>query len=247
MSKNSPLILTLATLSLTLLITSCASTSNLGSNNPENNEHYWYCAPGDQRAWRCAEDDEAPGLSYYRPQKPTPDLEVEQLKLEESEQSADDPIMVQGAKVSVVEELSAEVADETAANLSYETDEKSLDGELTEELISQQPPAQDVSNSEMFDSAVTETKSAYGKVLQLAAYHSQNQARSFADSLDETLSKTPNLVRTRVNGQIYYTVVFDQLNSQQEAEQLITELAESFPSIQPWLRSRSGFLALRAD
>lgn len=237
MPQNSQLKLTMAAISLTLLIASCASTSDQRPNKSENNDNYWYCAPGDQRTWRCAENKESLGLSYYRFWKTTPDLEAEQFEPDESEQSTDDLVMVQGIKVSAVEELSAEVTDETVAHLSYKNEEEDLEDELMKESIIKQETEQ----------PATHTMAAYGKVLQLAAYHSQNQARSFADSLDEKLHKLPNLIRTRVNGQIYYTIVFDQLSSQQQAEQLITELAESFPSIQPWLRSRSGFQALRAD
>ncbi len=242
MAPNASQKQTLLAISLTLLIASCASSSNLNSNNSENNDNYWYCAPGDQRTWRCAEDDKAPGLNYYRPQETM--LEPEESVPKDFEQTADDPIMVQGVKVSDVEEVSPEVTDETMVDLSNDAEGEGLDDELFEEspqeLLSEQRPEQ----------PAAETKPAYaqyGKVLQLAAYHSQSQARSFVDSLDKTLPKKPSLIRTRVNNQIYYTIVFDQLSSQMEAEQLIAELAESFPTIQPWLRSRSGFEALRAD
>ncbi|WP_417445917.1 SPOR domain-containing protein [Kangiella sp.] len=235
MSLNSPLKRTLPALSLTLLITSCASTSNLDPDNSENND-YWYCAPGDQRTWRCAEEKESLGLSYYRFWKTTLDPEAEQFESEESKQTADDPIMVQGAKVSVVEEVSPEVADEAEDEAA----------DMPEEPLSQQRIEQPAAKTKP-TYAQYEKHGKYGKVLQLAAYHSQSQARSFTDSLDEKLSQKPNLIRTRVSGQIYYTVVFDLLSSQQEAEQLTAELAELFPTMQPWLRSRAGFEALRAD
>ncbi|HEY9029958.1 MAG TPA: hypothetical protein VIM93_01235 [Kangiella sp.] len=233
MSLNSPLKRTLPALSLTLLI-SCASTSNLSPDNSENKD-YWYCAPGDQRTWRCAEEKESLGLSYYRFWKTTLDPEAEQFESLESEQTADDPIMVQGAKVSFVEEVSPEVADEAEEATA-----------LPEEPLSKQRLEQPAAETKP-TYAQYEKHEKYGKVLQLAAYHSQSQAGSFAHSLDDTLSQKPSLIRTRVNGQIYYTVVFDQLNSQQEAEQLTAELAKLFPTMQPWLRSRAGFEALRAD
>lgn len=241
MSLNSPLKRTLPTLSLILLITSCASSPNLSpdsSDNSENNDNYWYCAPGDQRTWRCAENKESLGLSYYRFWKTTLDPETEnpeaeQFESEQSEQAADAPIMVQGAKISVVEEVLPEVADEIEVEAA----------DIPDQSLSQQRSEQPGAESK----PTYAQNGKYEKVLQLAAYHSQSQARSFADSLDKTLPKKPSLIRTRVNGQIYYTIVFDQLSSQKEAEQLIAELAESFPTIQPWLRSRSGFEALRAD
>lgn len=262
MALNSSQKQSLLAISLTLLITSCASSSNISSEHSKSDNDYWYCAPGDKKSWRCAEEKESLGLSYYRFWKTTLDLETEtletetletenpeaeQLESDESEKSGDVPVVVQGAKVSVVEELSAEVADETVAELSNKAGEEGLNDELLEESsvepLSQQPPEQPA-----VETKPTYAQSGkYGKVLQLAAYHSQSQARSFADSLDKALSKKTSLIRTRVNGQIYYTLVFDQLSSQQDAEQLIAELAESFPTIQPWLRSRSGFEALRAD
>lgn len=272
MALNSSQKQSLLAISLTLLITSCASSSNISSEHSKSDNAYWYCAPGDKKSWRCAEEKESLGLSYYRFWKTTLDLETEtletenletetletetleienpeaeQLESDESEQSGDEPVVVQGAKVSVVEELSVEVADETVAALSNHKGEEGLNDELLEESsvepLSQQPPEQPA-----VETKPTYAQSGkYGKVLQLAAYHSQSQARSFAGSLDIALSKKPSLIRTRVNGQIYYTLVFDQLSSQQDAEQLIAELAESFPTIQPWLRSRSGFEALRAD
>lgn len=93
----------LAALSLSLLLTSCASSTNLSLKNSESND-YWYCAPGDKKSWRCAENKESLGLSYYRFWKTMPDPEAEGLEPEDIEQAGDELLVVQGAQMSLSED-----------------------------------------------------------------------------------------------------------------------------------------------
>ncbi|MCW9028878.1 MAG: SPOR domain-containing protein [Kangiella sp.] len=237
----------LAALSLSLLITSCASSTNLSLKNSESND-YWYCAPGDKKSWRCAENKESLGLSYYRFWKTMPDPEAEGLEPEDIEQAGDELLVVQGAQMSLSEDPTVPIVnseDEVAGtNQSKATlsPEAPVDQIRSKPVSSKQAPVQ-----ERPERTATEAQPVFGKVLQLAAYHSQEQASSFADSLDEKLKQKPSVIQTRVNGRAYYTVVFDQLNSQKQVDLLINQLAESFPRIQPWLRSRAGFDLSRAD
>lgn len=227
MNLNTTQKLRLSAISLTLLVSSCASTPDGAGVKSDGDNQYWYCAPGDKKSWRCAENKEVLGLSYYRFWKTIPDPEAEgteQLQLEPQEQ-VDTPLLVQGAKLNALER------DDVIEQ------EPELEQEPEQESESVMPTAQEDQPSQKL----------YPKVLQLAAYNSQAQAQSFADKLNQTLSEQPSVVRTKVKGQLFYTVVFDQLKSKQQAEQLIAGLAKSFPDIQPWLRSRSGFEAMRLN
>lgn len=225
MNLNTSQKLRLSAISLTLLVSSCASTPIGAGVKSDGEDQYWYCAPGDKKSWRCAEDKEALGLSYYRFWKTIPDPEAEgtdELQPEPQEQ-VDTPVLVQGAKL----------------NLLDQGDVK--DPELE---IESEPEPESVKPTVQKDQSF---EKLYSKVLQLAAYNSQAQAQSFADTLSQDLTEQPSVIRTRVRGKLFYTVVFDQLKSEQEAEQLKVELAQSFPDINPWLRSRSGFDAMKVD
>lgn len=225
MNLNTSQKLRLSAISLTLLISSCASTPDGADVKSDSADQYWYCAPGDKKSWRCAENKEVLGLSYYRFWKTIPDPEAEgteQLQLEpqepqeqEPQEQVDTPVLVQGAKLNALDQDDA-----------LEQEPESIKVTVQEDQPSQK---------------------LYPKVLQLAAYNSQAQAQSFADTLNQALSQQPSVIRTRVKGKLFYTVVFDQLESEQEAEQLRAELAQLFPDINPWLRSRSGFDAMRVD
>ena len=187
-----------------------------------------------------------------------PDPEAEGLEPEDIEQAGDELLVVQGAQMSLSEDPTVPIVnseDEVAgtnqskATLSPEapvdqirSKPVSLKPVTLKPVSSKQAPVQ-----ERPERTATEAQPVFGKVLQLAAYHSQEQASSFADSLDEKLKQKPSVIQTRVNGRAYYTVVFDQLNSQKQVDLLINQLAESFPRIQPWLRSRAGFDLSRAD
>lgn len=78
----------LSALSISLLLSSCATSSNpeQSQNQTEPNDSYWYCAPGNNQTWRCSESKQSLGLSYYRFWKTTLDLEAEayELKTDES-------------------------------------------------------------------------------------------------------------------------------------------------------------------
>lgn len=228
MNLNTSQKLRLSAISLAFLVSSCASTSDNEGVKSDGEDQYWYCAPGDKKSWRCAEDKEALGLSYYRFWKTIPDPEAEgtdELQPEPQEQDPQDqvdtPVVVQGAKL----------------NLLDQDDVKDPELEIESEPESVKPTVQEDQSFEKL----------YSKVLQLAAYNSQAQAQSFADTLSQDLTELPSVIRTRVKGKLFYTVVFDQLESEQEAEQLKAELAQLFPEINPWLRSRSGFDAMRVD
>lgn len=210
--------LCLSAISLTLFISSCASSPDLSSDESDSGDQYWYCAPGDKRSWRCAEDKQALGLSYYRFWKTTLDPVAEGLE----EEFIEEDITVQEESEPVSEEFSQE---EPASE-----DKVLVKGASLKEL----------------EEAV-ETDLLYSKVLQLAAYNSQEQAQSFAQSVEQTLSEKPSVIQIRVNDQLYYTVVYQQLKSRSESEQLINQLKKSFPLIEPWLRSRTGFNASRVD
>lgn len=217
MNLNTSLKLRLSAISLALLVSSCASTPDGEGVKSDGEDQYWYCAPGDKKSWRCAENKEALGLSYYRFWKTIPDPEAEgtdELQLEPQEQ-VDAPVVVQGAKLNLLDQ----------------------DDALEQEPESVKPTVQEDQPSQKL----------YSKVLQLAAYNSQAQAQSFADMLSQDLSQQPSVIRTRVKNKLFYTVVFDQLESGGDAEQLKAALAKSFPDLNPWLRSRSGFDAMRVD
>lgn len=217
MNLNTSQKLRLSAISLTLLVSSCASTPIGAGVKSDGEDQYWYCAPGDKKSWRCAENKEALGLSYYRFWKTIPDPEAEgtdELQLEPQEQ-VDAPVVVQGAKLNLLDQ----------------------DDALEQEPESVKPTVQEDQPSQKL----------YSKVLQLAAYNSQAQAQSFADMLSQDLSQQPSVIRTRVKNKLFYTVVFDQLESGRDAEQLKAALAKSFPDLNPWLRSRSGFDAMRVD
>ncbi|AUD79500.1 hypothetical protein CW740_09700 [Kangiella profundi] len=229
MNLNTSLKLRLSAISLALLVSSCASTPDGEGVKSDGEDQYWYCAPGDKKSWRCAENKEVLGLSYYRFWKTIPDPEAEgtdELQLDPQKQ-VDTPVLVQGAKLGLLtEEDTIEKKTEQEVELEQEAGSEAVKPAITKEQPSQKK---------------------YPKVLQLAAYNSQAQAQSFADTLNHTLSHRASVVRTKVKGQLFYTVVFDQLKSKQQAEQLIAGLAKSFPDIQPWLRSRSGFEAIRLN
>lgn len=239
----------LSVLSFIFFITACASSPNLNSKKISSTDGYWYCAPGDQRTWRCAENKESLGLSYYRFWKTTLDPEAEgtetgdyaaqenETKDEEveAEQSIteqapvktnqltpedNDLLVVQAAQVS------------SGSDLINETAEPALPEETS--VITDPVAAPNFDLNAKPDS----NKPDYGKVLQLAAYHSQSQAQSLVATLADAIQKTPSVTQTRVKGQLYYTVVYERLSSQQDAEQLIAELAVAFPEIKPWLRNR---------
>lgn len=232
---KSPQIVIPVIVSVSLLITSCASSPVV--NDPENSD-YWYCAPGDNRSWRCAENKESLGLSYYRFWKTTLDPEAEGTDGDESssvedEQKFEDSLVVKGAQVFPGEDLSDEVVEVPVGQIV--------------DAVAEVKPEPEPQLQEPLKQIVTQTKPAYTKVLQLAAYHSQEQALTLAELITAGIQVTPSVVQTQVNTQDYYTVVFDQLSSQQDADQLIAELADSFPEIQPWLRSRKGFDSSRND
>lgn len=228
MNLNTSQKLRLSAISLTLLVSSCASTPDDAGVKSDGEDQYWYCAPGDKKSWRCAENKEVLGLSYYRFWKTIPDPEAEgteQLQLEpqeqETQEQVDTPVLVQGAKLDSLDQ-NEEIEQES----ELEQEPESIKATVQEDQPSQK---------------------LYSKVLQLAAYNSQAQAQSFADTLNQTLSQQPSVIRTRVKDKFFYTVVFDQLESGQEAEYLTAALAKSFPDLKPWLRSRSGFDAMRVD
>lgn len=214
--------------SLALLLLSCATSPNITNSSSEDAADYWYCAPGDNRSWRCAEDKQALGLSYYRFWKTTLDPVAEGLE----EGFIEEDMTVQ----EVSEPASEEPASEDTV-LVKGASLKELEGAVVVE---------DESAIETVEEAV-ESDALHSKVLQLAAYNSQEQAQSFAESVEQTLSEKPSVIQTRVKGQLYYVVVYDRLASQAEAEQLMQQVEQSFPAISPWLRSRSGFEALRVD
>lgn len=224
MTLNTHQKLCLSAISLTLFISSCASSPDLSSDESDSGDQYWYCAPGDKRSWRCAEDKQALGLSYYRFWKTIPDPAEEGIEEEATE-----------------EDIAVQKEDGPASAERVSEDKVLVKGATISEL---EPDAATEADSEV---EVDETQILYSKVLQVAAYKTPTQAQAFADSLGKELTQKPSVIQTRVNDQLYYTVVYQQLKSRSESEQLINQLKKYFPLIEPWLRSRTGFNASRVD
>ena len=223
-SSNNRLVLLL---SLLILITACSSSSRLSSADTRSSKDgYWYCMPAQEQAWRCAE--EAAGVGFSKPPAEEIQLSLDADAVEEETETAEEPadVVVKGIDVKQLQELSR--------NSAIQEPEPAIRAkDALAEAVEEQPK--------------TSVEPSYDKVLQLAAYNSHSKALAFVDSVNKALATNPSLVRTQVNGKLYYTIVFEQLQSQDEAQQLIRQLKEGFPAINPWLRSRSSFNASRAD